>query len=304
MTSMPTTPQPVIPVIGGVDCHADTHHAVALDDCGRRLGDATFPATTNGYQALLSWLHAFGEPRKVGVESTSAYGAGLTRYLLGEGIAVMEVNQPHPHTRRRRGKSDPIDAEAAARKALSGEATAVPKDTTGIVEAIRLLRVARSGAVKAHTAALHQLRDLLLTAPDPLRRNVQAQRKTLPGRVGVCARLRPDPARLADPTQAAKLALRASLSARSSWTVKPALSTSSSPDSSGRPLPAPASCSGSAPPTPANCWSPPARTSTGCAPRPPSRTCAPPTRSRPPQARPPGIGSTTAATGTPTPRYT
>jgi transposase len=127
MTSMPCTTRAVI---GGVDCHADTHHAAALDDCGRRLGDATFPATRAGYQALLSWLRTFGQPAKLGVESTSAYGAGLTRYLLAQGVQVVEINQPHPHTRRRRGKSDPIDAEAAARKALSGEATTTPKDTT------------------------------------------------------------------------------------------------------------------------------------------------------------------------------
>jgi transposase len=203
---MPTTNAAVI---GGVDCHADTHPAVALDGCGRRLGDAQFPATAAGYQALLAWLRAFGPVTMVGVESTSAYGAGLTRHLLAASVRVVEVNQPHPHARRRRGKTDPLDAEAAARKALSGEATTVPKDTTGIVEAIRLLRVARAGAVKAHTAALNQLGELLLTAPEPLRRQLTSQRKTLSGRVSVCARLRPDPAQLADPIQAAKLALRA-----------------------------------------------------------------------------------------------
>jgi hypothetical protein len=203
---MPTTNAAVI---GGVDCHADTHHAVALDGCGRRLGDAQFPATAAGDQALLAWLRAFGPVTMVGVESTSAYGAGLTRHLLAGSVRVVEVNQPHPHARRRRGKTDPLDAEAAAHKALSGEATTVPKDTTGIVEAIRLLRVARAGAVKAHTAALNQLGELLLTAPEPLRRQLTSQRKTLSGRVSVCARLRPDPARLADPIQAAKLALRA-----------------------------------------------------------------------------------------------
>jgi transposase len=77
------------------------------------------------------------------------------------------------------------------------------------VEAIRLLRVARAGAVKAHTAALNQLRELLVTAPAPLRQHIQAQRRSLQGRVGVCARLRPDLDRLANPTHAAKLALRA-----------------------------------------------------------------------------------------------
>jgi transposase len=208
MASMPTSNDPVI-VMGGIDCHADTHHAVALDGCGRRLGDAQFPATGPGYHALHAWLAAFGQVATAGVESTSGYGAGLTRHLLAQGVHVVEVNQPHPHTRRRRGKSDPIDAEAAARKALSGEATAIPKDTTGIVEAIRLLRVARAGAVKAHAAALNQLRELLVTAPEALRRQITGQRKTLPGQASVCARLRPDLARLAEPAQAAKLALHA-----------------------------------------------------------------------------------------------
>jgi Transposase len=183
MASMPTSNDPVI-VMGGIDCHADTHHAVALDGCGRRLGDAQFPATGPGYHALHAWLAAFGQVATAGVESTSGYGAGLTRHLLAQGVHVVEVNQPHPHTRRRRGKSDPIDAEAAARKALSGEATAIPKDTTGIVEAIRLLRVARAGAVKAHAAALNQLRELLVTAPEALRRQITGQRKTLPGQAG------------------------------------------------------------------------------------------------------------------------
>jgi transposase len=206
MPSMPTT---TVAVIGGVDCHADTHTAVALDSVGHRLADAQFPATPAGYQALLAWLASFGELTTVGVESTGSYGAGLTRYLHTQDVRVVEVNQPHAHTRRRRRKSDPLDAEAAARKALSGEATAIPKDTTGIVEAIRLLRIARAGAVKAHTAALNQLRELLVTAPAPLRQHIQAQRVSLQGRVGVCARLRPDLDRLADPTHAAKLALRA-----------------------------------------------------------------------------------------------
>ena len=80
----------------------------------------------------------------VGVESTGSYGAALIRYLTSEEIAVIEINQPHPHTRFRRGKSDPIDAEAAARKVLSGQATSPAKDTSGIVEAIRQITVAET----------------------------------------------------------------------------------------------------------------------------------------------------------------
>jgi transposase len=140
------------------------------------------------------------------VESTGAYGAGLTRALTGAGVRVVEVNQPHPHTRHRRGESDAVDAEAAARKVLSGEATAVPKDTTGAVEAIRLLRGARASAVKARAAAVVQLGDLLVTAPAALRE--RAPGKTRRGRAAHCARLRPNAARLAQPLHAAKLALR------------------------------------------------------------------------------------------------
>ena len=137
------------------------------------------------------------------------YGAGLTRVLVGLGIAVVEVNRPHPHTRRRRGKSDPIAAEAAARKVLAGEVNTVPKETRGIVEAIRMLRVARGGAVKGRTAVLNQLGELLVTAPDALRHQIRTGAKTVAGQAAVCARLRADPRRPWDTEQAAKVALRA-----------------------------------------------------------------------------------------------
>jgi transposase len=156
-------------IIGGVDCHQRTHHAVALDAQGHRLGDREFPATRAGYDQLRAWLDQWGPIRAVGVESTGSYGAGLTRSLTAAGVQVIEVNQPHRHTRRRRVKSDPIDAEAAARKVLAGEATALPKDSTGPVESIRQLRVARESAVRARAAALTQLGELIVTVPADLR---------------------------------------------------------------------------------------------------------------------------------------
>jgi len=194
-------------VIGGVDAHTDCHHAAALDERGRLLGDAAFATSVEGYHDLLAWLESFGQVGRVGVESTGSYAAGLGRFLAARGVAVVEVNQPHAHTRRRRGKSDPLDAEAAARKVLAGEATAIPKHTGGIVESIRQLRVAREGAVKANTAALNQLYELVITAPDELRQQL-AGRKTSRGKASLCLRLRPDRARLHEPLQAAKLALR------------------------------------------------------------------------------------------------
>jgi transposase len=87
-----------------------------------------------------------------------------------------------------------------------GLAIITPKDTTTIVEAIRVLRIARTGAVKSRTAAYNQLKDLIITAPDALRESLRG--KTLQRVASECARLRPELARLADPTQATKLALR------------------------------------------------------------------------------------------------
>jgi transposase len=194
-------------VVGGVDAHTDSHDVAALDGRGRLLGTSTFATTAEGYRELLDWLEAFGTVTVVGVESTGSYAAALVRYLRSREIAVIEVNRPHAHTRRRRGKSDRIDAEQAARAVLAGDATAIPKDTNGIVEAIRQLRVARDGAIKARSAALHQLSELLITAPADLRDQL-AVRKTTRGKASLCARLRPDHACLSDPGQAAKLALR------------------------------------------------------------------------------------------------
>ena len=194
-------------VIGGIDCHTDFHVVAALDALGRVVGTESFPATCAGYRLTHTWLASFGQIAAVGVESTGSFGAALTRSLLERGCGVIEINQPHLYLRSRSGKNDAIDAEAAARKVLSGEATAAAKDTTGIVEAIRQLSVARNSAIKARAAALCQLGDLLVTAPAALRHQLDG-RRTLEAKAAVCARLRPDTDRLADPAQAAKTALR------------------------------------------------------------------------------------------------
>jgi len=193
-------------VVGGVDCHSEFHHAVALDERGRWLGELRFAATRAGYGRAVRWFAAWGHVEAVGVESSGSYGAGLARALTEGGIRVVEVNRPHPHLRHLRGKSDAIDAEAAARKVLAGEATAVPKDTTGVVEAIRELKTARESAVKARAAALVQLRDLIFTAPAALREALGG--KSLRAQAALCRRLRPDRGRIQEPAEAAKFALR------------------------------------------------------------------------------------------------
>jgi transposase len=105
----------------------------------------------------------------VGVEGTGSYGAGLTRHLHKEGVRVVEVDRPHRQRRRRRGKSDPQDAVSAARAAQSGDARGEAKTRDGNVEAMRMLRVARSSARKARTQALNQMRSIVATGPEPIR---------------------------------------------------------------------------------------------------------------------------------------
>ena len=141
-------------VVLGVDTHLDFHVAVAIDHLGRRLGESKVPTTAKGYDELLRWAEGFGPVRCAGVEGTSSYGAGLARHLRAEGIEVLEVERPKHRrrsSRRNVEKSDPSDAERAARAVLAGEASGVPKSGDGRVEMIRALRAARRSAIKART---------------------------------------------------------------------------------------------------------------------------------------------------------
>ena len=131
-------------VTGGVDTHSDTHTAAVLDVTGRLLGHRQFPATPAGYAGLLGWLCGFGPLARVGMEGTGAYGAGLAHHLQTAGVELVEVDRPDRTTRRHRGKSDPVDAEAAARAAQAGRAVGVPKTRGGPTDALRSLRVALS----------------------------------------------------------------------------------------------------------------------------------------------------------------
>lgn len=223
MTIVPDKPAAVdgLEVTVGVDTHADSHVAAVIDPLGRHLGDRDFAATPAGYHALGVWIASFGAVARVGVEGTGAYGAGLARALTAAGFEVVEVDRPDRKARRDQGKSDPIDAYAAARAAASGRASGTPKSRTGDVESVRALRVARNGAVRARAKALTQLKSLIVTAPAELR----SQLDGLDGAelVRTCARLRPTrdepaapsphakraprPGRLVDPTAATKRAL-------------------------------------------------------------------------------------------------
>lgn len=166
VTEWESTCQPSA-VVGGADTHADTFHLAAIDGLGRDLGDREFPATPSGYGDALAFLSHFGVPVMIGIEGTSSYGAGFARAARVAGIEVREVTRPGRAHRRRRGKSDPIDAYQAARAVLAGHADAAVKDEQ--IEAIRALHNARNSAVKARTAAMNQIHQLLITAPVAVR---------------------------------------------------------------------------------------------------------------------------------------
>jgi transposase len=192
-------------VFGGVDTHGRTHHAAVIDELGRHLGDREFPATSAGYRRLRVFLASHGRLLAVGVEGTGAYGAELARQLAAAGLSVLEVDRPDRRTRRMKGKSDPIDAYAAAEAVASGRATGRPKTRTGLVEAIRALRIARASALKARTQAINQIRALLVSAPAHLREQVaDLPRAAL---IRTLAALRPGQD-LTGPLAAAKAALR------------------------------------------------------------------------------------------------
>ena len=115
------------------------------------------------------WSLGLGEIQAFGIEGTGSYGAGVSRYLTRRGHTVVEVNRPDRSTRYRKGKSDPTDAEMAARAVLAGVADATPKSGEGEVEMIRMLKSAKDSAVKARTQAINQMKALVVTAPAELR---------------------------------------------------------------------------------------------------------------------------------------
>lgn len=165
--TQPAAVDPVPGVVGGVDTHADTIHVALIDHLGRPLGDAEFPTTPTGYRAAMAFLIGSGKLVAVGIEGTSSYGTGLARAAQAAGISILEVTRPDRAQRRRQGKSDPLDAYAAAHAVLSGRAAAPSK--TADTDPIRALFNARRSAARARQVAQVQIRHQLITAPAPIR---------------------------------------------------------------------------------------------------------------------------------------
>lgn len=201
---MPTMSRPTGPV-AGVDTHADTHTLAVVTAQGAVEFTEQFTADRRGNVALLRRLAEVEALDRVGVEGTSSYGAELTRTLLAAGLTVLEVLRPTRQVRRMDGKSDPVDAIAAARQVLTGDGTSTPKHTDSPVEALRYLLTARRNLVRAASRMITAIKSLLVTAPDPVRAPLRGLTdRTLIARLAAC---RPG-SDMADPATAAKHTLR------------------------------------------------------------------------------------------------
>jgi transposase len=163
----------------GVDTHRDDHVlAVVVAPTGGVVAQRSVKASARGYAEAVRFAdqHAPGA-RVWAVEGAGHYGAGFARHLSDHGETVLEAGRGPRDERRLHGKSDPLDAVRAARAALASEKLVLPR-TGQRREALRLLLVARRGAVEVRRRALVQLRSVIVTAPDRLRGQLQ----TLPER--------------------------------------------------------------------------------------------------------------------------
>jgi transposase len=188
----------------GVDTHRDRHSAAILASNGGLVDETSASADRDGYARLLGWARRQAPGRRVwAIEGSASYGAGLAVFLGQHGERVVEIGRRVRRSGPSRAKSDPLDAIEAAREALSQPPQAAPR-AAGEREALRILVNTREGAVLARTAAINQLRALIVVAPEPLRASLRGL--SYAELVARCARLRPD-ARGAT-TRASALALR------------------------------------------------------------------------------------------------
>jgi DNA-binding CsgD family transcriptional regulator len=169
------------PVTGGVDTHLHVNVAAVLDRIGGLLGTESFPTSVDGNRRLLKWMQGFGSIAQVGVEGTGSYGAPLDRFLREAGVEVWEVDRPNRQERRRKGKTDIVDAIEAARAAQGQRQLGAAKTKDGNVEAIRALMVARRSARDQKIAALNQIRHVGFTAPEEIRQCLQGVSRWHPG---------------------------------------------------------------------------------------------------------------------------
>jgi hypothetical protein len=154
----------------GVDTHKHEHLARALDGLGQLVGGLEIETNPAGYFELAEWVRGLGDDVVVGIEGAGSFGAGLCEFLLADGIQVVEVERPRREDRRR-GKSDEIDALAAAKKVLAGDGLSAPR-AGGTRQALAALLVAYRSCVGERTRMLNQLQALQTSAPIALRERI------------------------------------------------------------------------------------------------------------------------------------
>jgi len=278
--------------IVGVDPHRDTHAlAVLYVPSGAVVVEATVRASSNGYAEALRLAEEYASGRRAfAIEGTGSYGLGLTRFLNGRGERVLEVGRLR-RERRTGGKTDALDAVRAARSALVSERPSTPR-AGGERQALQALVAAREGAVNAKRAGLCQLRDLLVTTPEPLRSELRplTRARLLQRLAATRPHNRHDPE-----LRGSLLALRSIARRLLQLTARNASSHARSSDS-----PAGShhtySTNQALDPTPPRSSSSPGHTKAASPPRPPSHDSPAPHRSPPPPAKRSATGSTDQAT--------
>ena len=183
----------LVEVVIGVDTHTDTHTAAVVDaHTGAVLARGTITADPDGYEQIIALAGQHSGLRAWAMEGSGGYGAGLARHLADLGEMVVELDRPVRPKRWAGAKSDPIDAERAARDALARTRLARPK--TGPERAALAMHLtARRAAVEASADAQRQLHALVVTAPEAVRARFRG--KPTIQMVQVAARLRPSVAR-------------------------------------------------------------------------------------------------------------
>ena len=165
----------LVEVVIGVDTHSQTHTAAVVDArTGGVLARATVPADPHGYAELVALAEQHAGLRAWAMEGTGGYGAGLARHLADAEEIVVELDRPKRPARRAGAKSDPIDAERAARDALARTQLAQPK-TGAERAALQMLLTARRAAVEAAATAQRQLLAMIITAPETVRTRFRGQ---------------------------------------------------------------------------------------------------------------------------------
>ena len=180
----------VVELVIGVDTHTDTHTAaVVVAATGALVETVHRVRGPDGYESWWRWPSVHGGLRAWAIEGAGGYGAGLARRLAAAGEVVVELDRPARPARRGGRRSDPLDAERAARDALARTRLAAPK--TGPQRgALQALLTARRSAVDAATDAGRQLRALVVTAPEAVRARFRGHRSTR-AQLAIAAALRP-----------------------------------------------------------------------------------------------------------------